>query len=418
MKITRLTTVFLICIVLFSTHSRAYSVLTHEAIIDVTWDKNIKPLLLKRYPGSTDDQLTDAHAYAYGGAVSPDMGYYPYGSKLFTNLVHYVRTGDFVNALLDEATNLNEYAFALGVLCHYNADKYGHPFGTNKCVPIVYAKDKEKYGAIVTYQQDPISHVRMEFGFDILQTARGNYVSEKYHAFIGFKIAQPVLERAFLRTYGLNIKDIFKDFPKASESFRWIVKDLFPVITRTAWASKKKEIVKNNPGITKRKFTYKMRNGNYYHEYGKMRERPGFFPTILAGVIKILPKIGPLKDLKIKVPAPEAEQIFIQSFDSVQLHYTIALNTLPAQKVCFKDIDYDTGKDTSPGEYTLADKAYIELLLKLKDDKFTHTDVNLKQNLIEYYGSCNEKIAALAGSDNWEKLSAALDTFKTLQPPN
>ena len=392
----------------------AYSVLTHEAIIDATWDKTIQPLLLKKYPGSSADQLKEAHAYAYGGAVAPDMGYYPFGSKLFTNLVHYVRSGDFVNNLLDEAQDINEYAFALGVLCHYDADKYGHPIGTNHCVPIVYTKDKEKYGEVVTYEQDPVSHIRMEFGFDILQTARGNYASEKYHDFIGFKISEPLLGKAFLKTYGLNINDVFGDLPLATSTFRWIIKDLFPVITRAAWASKKSEIIKSNPGITRRKFAYKMRNANYYHEYGKKHAKPGFFPSVLAGLIKVLPKAGPLKDLKIKIPSAEAEKIFIQSFDSVQVHYTLTLKTMPAKNTCFTNIDFDTGKDTSPGEYTLADKTYVALLLKLKDDNYKKVDKELKQNIIMFYGACNERIAAIEGVDTWTKISGAIDTLKTL----
>ena len=396
--------------------TEAYSVLTHEAIIDVTWDKTIQPLLLKKYPGATEDQLKEAHAYAYGGAIVPDMGYYPFGSKLFTNLVHYVRTGDFVNALLDESEDINEYAFALGVLCHYNADKYGHPIGTNHCVPLVYPKDKDKYGLVVTYEQDPLSHIRMEFGFDIVQTARGNYASEKYHDFIGFKIARPVLERAFLKTYGLNINDIFKDLPLAISTFRWIIKDLFPTITRAAWSAKKNEIVKSNPGITRRKFEFKMRNANYYHEYGKKHEKPGFFPGVLAMVIKVLPKVGPLKDLKINIPGPEAEEIFIQSFDTVQLHYTIILKKMPSKNTCFQNIDYDTGNETLSGEYTLADQTYIDLLLKLKDDNFKHVNVNLKQNVLKFYGPCNEKMAAMAGSDKWAQMTNALDTLKVLQP--
>ena len=393
-------------------HASAYSVLTHEAIIDVTWEKTIKPLLLRKYPGSTEEQLNEAHAFAYGGAIAPDMGYYPFGSKFFTNLVHYVRSGDFVNALLDESQELNEYAFALGALCHYNADKYGHPMGTNRCVPMVYANAKEKYGTTVTYEQDPIAHIRMEFGFDILQTARGNYASEKYHAFIGFKISQPLMERAFYKTYGLNINDVFKDFPLAVETFRWIIKDLFPVITRTAWATRKKYIMKNNPGVTKRKFEYKMRNANYYHEYGKKHKKPGFFPGMLAMVIVVLPKVGPLKDLKIKVPGPEAEKIFIQSFDTVQLHFANMLKAMPAKTACFPNIDFDTGNATEPGEYFLADQAYIELLLNIKGDNFKHVDDNLKQNIIKFYGGCNETISSMAGFDNWKVLSSALDTLR------
>ncbi len=414
-KFIIIATLYMLC---WPLQSGAYSVLTHEAIIDVAWDKTIKPLLLKKFPASTADQLREAHAYAYGGAVAPDMGYYPFGSKLFTALVHYVRSGDFVNALLDEAQDINEYAFAIGVLCHYNADKYGHPIGTNHCVPIMYPNTKEKYGSVVTYEQDPTAHIRMEFGFDILQTARGNYASEKYHDFIGFKVSRPVLERAFLKTYGLDINDIFKDLPLAISTFRWVIKDLFPVITRTAWSSKKNEIVKSTPGITRRKFEFKMRKANYYHEFGKKHEKPGFFPGVLAKVVFVLPKIGPLKALKIKVPDTIAEKIFIRSFDTVQVHFTTILKGMPAKNTCLINIDYDTGKETSAGEYTLADQTYNELLLKLKDDKFKHVNQNLKQNLIKFYGDCNEKMAATAGLDQWNQLSIGLDTLRALQPVN
>src|SRR6266536_2356088 len=97
----------------------AYSVLTHEAIIDTTWKDDIAPLLLKRFPDATPDQLRKAHAYAYGGAIIQDMGYYPLGSKFFSDLTHYVSSGDFVLNLIAEAGDLNEYAFALGSLAHY-----------------------------------------------------------------------------------------------------------------------------------------------------------------------------------------------------------------------------------------------------------------------------------------------------------
>jgi len=399
-----------------SLQCKGYSVLSHEALIDVTWDKTIQPLLLKKYPGSTDSQLKEAHAYAYGGAVVPDMGYYPFGSKLFTNLVHYVRSGDFVNAALDEARDINEYAFALGILCHYNADKYGHPMATNHCVPLVYTKDKEKFGTVVTYEQDPVAHIRMEFGFDIVQTARGNYASEKYHDFIGFKVSRPLLERAFLKTYGLDINNIFNDLPLAISSFRWIIKNLFPTITRAAWSAKKKDITKSNPGITKRKFQYKMRKANYYHEYGKKHQKPGFFPGVLAAVVKILPKVGPLKDLKIKIPGPDAEKLFIQSFDTVQARYTAILLTLPRKNPCFTNIDFDTGNNTTPGEYGLADRTYINLILELSDDKFKRVDVDLQQNILKFYGQCNEKLAATEGIDNYNKITQALDSLKIIHP--
>jgi hypothetical protein len=136
------------------TETEAYAVLAHEAIVDSVWDTNIRPLLLTRFPGATAAEIKEAHGYAYGGAIIQDMGYYPHGSFFFSDLTHYVRSGDFVLALLRDSKDINGYAFALGALAHYAADNDGHPMGTNRAVPILYPKLKKKYGDSVTYEQD------------------------------------------------------------------------------------------------------------------------------------------------------------------------------------------------------------------------------------------------------------------------
>ena len=363
----------------------AYSVLTHEAIVDAMWNISIKPLLKQKFPNATEEQLKEAHAYVYGGAVAPDMGYYPFGSKLFTNLVHYVRSGDFVIALLDEAETIDEYAFALGVMSHYNADNYGHPLGVNVSVPVIYPKVRKKYGDVVTYEQDKAAHVKTEFGFDVLQTARGNYAPEAYHDFIGFEISKPVLERAFLKTYGLTLDDVFHNFSLAVGTFRWTVKDMFPTITKTAWAMKKDEIVKTNPKATGSSFIYKMNRHTYYKEFGKEHTKPGFSAFILSVIIKIVPKIGPLKALQFKTPNAEAEKLFVESFDTVTVHYKIYTDELRTKNFSLSNIDYDTGKKTAPGEYELADENYGTLLLMLRQENFKNVTPSLKENILTFY---------------------------------
>ena len=175
----------------------SYSVLTHEAIIDSTWDSAIRPLLLKRFPAATADELTQAHAYAYGGCIIQDLGYYPFGSKFFSDLTHYVRSGDFILNLIRDSQDLNEYAFALGALSHYAADNNGHPMAVNRAVPLFYPKLGLKFGKLVTYADDPFSHAKTEFAFDVFQAAKGRYASAAYKSFIGFEVAKPLLERAF-----------------------------------------------------------------------------------------------------------------------------------------------------------------------------------------------------------------------------
>ena len=402
-----LTAVFLGC----SFTSNAYSILTHEAIIDAAWEKSLKPLLKQKFPNATEEELKEAHAYAYGGAVAPDMGYFPFGSRLFTNLVHYVRSGDFVCILLEGAQNINEYAFALGVLSHYNADNYGHPLGVNVSVPIVYPKDRKKFGDTVTYLQDKTAHLRMEFGFDVLQTARGNYASEAYHDFIGFQVSKPLLERAFLKSYGLNINDIFGNFDVAVSTFRWTVKSLFPDVTKVAWSLKKNEIVQSNPNATSRKFIYKMSRHNYHKEFGKEREKPGFSASAIAFLIRVVPKVGPLKGLHFKAPTPDSEKLFTESFDTVLSHYVHYTKDLRYTNLLLPNIDYDTGKKTAPGEYELADENYGTLLLMLSDDDFSHVSPELKQNILTFY---NEFDTTKKDSQIEKAISNALERLKAL----
>ena len=396
--------------------SKGYSVLTHEAIIDALWEKTIQPLLKHKYPDVTDIQLKEAHSYAYGGAIAPDMGYFPLGSHLFTDLVHYVRSGDFVNALLDEAKDINEYAFAVGFLSHYMADKYGHFLATNRCVPIVYPKMRKKFGNIVTYEDDNISHKRVEFAFDVLQTAKGNYASLAYHDFIGFNVSRSVLERAFLKTYGLDINDVFVNLSLSIKTFRWSVMSLFPLFTKTAWVIKKDEILKLRPTATSRSFTYKMGGANYYQEYGKKHKMPGFFANTLSWIIRVVPKAGPLKALKIKAPGTEAEALFIQSFDTVLLNYNSSMKILESGNINFANIDFDTGNNTTPGEYKLADINYGILLLKLNKKKFYLLNAELKQNIIEFYSHPNATIATKNGRAEWKKINKALGRLKISVP--
>lgn len=402
---------------LYTLTSKAYSLLTHEAIIDVSWESSIQPLLLLKYPGSTPQELVEAHSYAYGGAIMPDIGYSPFGSMIYTDFVHNVRTGDFVKALLEEAETLNEYAFALGSLAHYIADNYGHELGTNVAVPLVYPKVRAEFGDVVTYADHTLSHSRMEFAFDVLQTARGNYASKDYHDFIGFNVARPVVEKAFYRTYGLDVNDVFGNISVAISTYRWFIKTLLPNIVRTAWVNKKSELKKADPTLTARKFAYRMRNKTYYHEFGKDHQKAGFFPTVISLIIPFLPKIGPLANLKFKTPTPEAEKLFIKSFDSTLVHYRLALNSLQSQSLDLPNRTLDTGHETVLGEYCIADNNYAEFLLKLHEKRFENLSSNIKDHLIWFYASAKPPaVRNKRGARRWQEITEALEALKRAQP--
>ncbi|MBK5271697.1 MAG: zinc dependent phospholipase C family protein [Bacteroidia bacterium] len=386
----------------------AYSVLTHEAIVDAAWDKTIQPLLQQKYPGLTEEQLKEAHSYAYGGAIAPDMGYFPLGNRFFTDLVHYIRSGDFVNALLADAHDVNEYAFALGFLSHYMADMYGHFLGTNRCVPIVYPRMMRKFGSFVTYEEDQISHKRMEFAFDVLQTVKGNYASKAYHDFIGFNVSRSLLERVFRKIYGLDLNSGFKNLTFSIKIFRLSVKSLFPVLTKAAWVTKKDEILKLEPTATSRSFKNKMSRANYYQESGQKQKRPGFFTNGLSWLIRVLPKTGPLKSLKFKEPGIEGEKLFIQSFDTVLINFNSSLKLLGSENIILENIDFDTGYNTTPGEYELADVTYGKLIIMLRKINADQLHSGLKQNIIEFYSNPKAAIAAKNERIEWKRITRAL----------
>jgi hypothetical protein len=384
-----------LALMLSSRTSSAYSILAHEALIDSCWAKYIEPLLLSKFPGSTAAQLKLAHAYAYGGAITPDIGYFPFGRPLFTNLVHYVRSGDFVDALLDDSKDINEYAFSVGFLCHYIADKYGHSLATNKCVPLLYPKEREKYGNLVTYEEDHLSHKRTEFAFDVLQVVEGDYSKLAYRDFIGFQISSPVLERAFSEVYGLDIHKIFASFPLAVATLRWSFKRFFPTLTKAAWVIKTKQLKKDK-----------------YKQAVKGGHRPGLFSYAVAVFIEVIPKIGPLRVMKFKTPGPEVQKLYHESFDTALYNYAVVLRACRSGTDPLANVDFDTGNFTTPGEYGLADKNYDLLVVELEKDKFRLVSSDLRKNIVDYYSCRVPPVGSPKAERGWQKTEAALQEMR------
>ena len=394
--------------------ANSYSVLSHEQIVDLAWKDHIVPALMKRFPGTTPDQLKDAHAFAYGGCMIQDMGYYPSGNRHFSDLVHYVRSGDFVTALMREAHDVNEYAFALGALAHYASDTMGHP-AVNRAVAVEFPKLERKYGDKVTYAQGKSEHIRTEFGFDVVQVAKNRYTSDAYHDFIGFAIAKEALARAFQDTYGFDIGEIFANEDQTIGSFRWAVGSLIPKMTKVALLTREKQMVKEYPSFDRNKFLYRLSRAQYEHDWGKDYERPGFGTRVLAFIVRILPKIGPLKSIAIKNPTPQTEQLYLKSVnDSVDL-YNSLVDDSARGRVQLANKDFDTGQATKPGEYRLCDEAYAFMVHQLAQHKFNGLTPDLRAEILRFYAdaSTNTKLATRRKKKDWEELQKELAELKS-----
>jgi zinc dependent phospholipase C len=395
----------------------AYAVLAHEAIIDSAWVTNIRPLLLRRFPDATDEQLKEAHGYAYGGAIIQDMGYYPHGSFFFSDLTHYVRSGDFVLTLLRDSKDLNGYAFALGALAHYAADTDGHAIGTNRAVPLLYPKLKGKYGDWVTYEQDRLAHVKTEFGFDVLEVAQGRYAPDNYHDFIGFGVSAPLLEQAFQEIYGLDLKGVLSDEEKVLGSYRYDVSRLLPEATRVAWSLKKGEIQKDQPGVTRRRFLYNLSRASYQKNWGKEYEQPSFGERFLAFLIRILPKFGPLRVLQLKTPTPEAQKLFEASFNDSLDRYRKLLDQAGAGQLDLPNYNFDTGEITGPGKYRLTDETQAKLLDTLAKQRFNGATPEIRAELLEYFGHPDAPYEMKRKPKDWARVQAELEELKNATPP-
>jgi hypothetical protein len=383
-----------LAVLLSATLSPAYTVLTHEAIIDAVWDASIRKLLLKRFPDATPEELKQAHAYAYGGCIIQDMGYYPFGSRLFSDLTHYVRTGDFITALIRDSQDIDEYAFALGALEHYVADTEGHRIATNRAVPILFPKLRREFGNDVTYWDNPAAHIRTEFGFDAVQVAAGRYAPDQYRSFIGFQVSKDVLERAFQDTYGIEMKDVFGNETLAFGSYRHTVSSIVPAMTRVAWTLKKDQLQKEIPGITRKKFLYNLSRSSYEKQWGKEYHKPGFGTELLTFLFRIIPKVGPFRALKIRTPTPEVEKLFMASFNSAVDRYRALLANAGSVQLELPNENIDLGEPTVAGKYKGADEAYAKLVGKLAEKQFATVKPDLRQNLLAYYNGPNQSLPA------------------------
>ena len=366
--------------------TNAYSVLTHESIIDLTWRDSIAPLLLRRYPKLTPKDLLAAHAYAYGGCVIQDLGYYPFGKPSFSDLLHYVRTGDFVRALFRDAQNANDVAFAIGALSHYLGDTIGHPEAINIAVGKEFPNLEEKYGKNVNYAEGEHQHVRAEFAFDINDIVQSRIAPERYLNHVGFAVPVPLLAKAFYETYGLDIADILKTSHPKLRSYRFAVRTLLPRVAyaETLLHHKHMEELADPASPTVEELNRQVALLAAEDKWDGYRRHPGIGTHMLAAFIFIVPKVGPLSDLSIRGPEPATEVDYVKSL----LHTTSVMRDKLSHATTqdgLTNLDLDTGDLITPGTYRLCDTTYAQLLHKVASTPQQPIPFGIKRDLQAFF---------------------------------
>ena len=435
----------------------AYSLLTHEQLIDLTWQDSIVPLLKSRYPTLTAAQLEHARAYAYGGCVIQDIGYYPFGDRSFSNLTHYVRSGDFVVNLFRNAGNADELAFAVGALAHYIGDTVGHAQATNLAVPVEFPDLAAKYGKNVNYAEGPHQHVQVEFAFDIHEIAHHRLAPVHFLRHVGLKVPTRQLALAYYQTYGLQ-----EDFSGARgrrvnvRAYRFAVHNFIPNIAYAVnLLHHQKHLVEpENPeadALDKEVARVSLENNWKAYDH-----KPGIGTYTLAGLIFILPKIGPLKMTSVKGPttATEAEYIHSVIFTTDALRRLLhrftppptllstaaeaaasdiqsdppPSNPAPANPNARQDIprqsrdpnhplsnrDLDTGSVVQPGGYSLTDDTYADLLHRITQNPTQAIPPAIKEDITLYYTDLTLPITTKKDPQRWNQLLADLKTLAAM----
>jgi hypothetical protein len=395
----------------------AYSFLTHETLIDIAWNSSIEPVLLAEYPHATAAQLRVARSYAYGGATIQDAGYYPFGHELFSNLTHYVRTGDFVTNLIRDSRNVNELAFALGAMSHYVGDSDGHRYAVNVSVPQEFPSLQAEYGPVVTYEENPHAHVRTEFAFDVDQVSRGRFAPLGYLRRVGFRVPLRLLNQAFYDTYWISLRSVLGEEFGAIRSYRWSVRQLLPRVGYAEVLLHRSEFPPDPNTPAFQEFAQQLKTAdreNHWEAYRK--HKPSFLTRVIAVVIFLTPKVGALSDLAIRGPKPDTEADYVSSVNRSNADFARLLAELKAQgpkKFDVPDVDLDTGYPTRPGTYRLTDKTYATLLKRVTRDS-ARPPLGLRQNILAYYAVPNAPIATRKHPRQWKKVQTELITLRAM----
>jgi hypothetical protein len=283
-------------------------------------------------------------------------------------------------------------------------------------VPILYPKLRDRYGNFVTYEEDPLAHIKTEFGFDVLEVARQRYAPDSYRDFIGFQVDIPLLEKAFRETYGLELKSVLSDEEKVMGSYRHDVSQLIPKATRIAWTLKKDEIQRDEPSMTKQKFLYNLSRASYEKNWGQDYQRPTTFERFLAFLYKLVPKLGPLRVLQLRTPTPQTEHMFEASFNAALDRYKALLAQTGTRTPEVPDVNLDTGGTTSAGVYFMNDNVRAELLEKLAQQNFAGVTRALRADLLRFYSDPNAPYATKRKAKLWNKLQIELERLKDSVP--
>ena len=393
-----------------------YSVQSHEELIDLSWKPAIRPFLLARFPHATDAELEQAHAFAFGGCAIQDLGYYPFSNEFFSELAHYVRSADFIKNLFNEAKNPSELAFAIGALSHYVGDTIGHSLAVNPAVADGFPALARKYGPVVTYDEDPHAHVRTEFAFDINEISKQRMAPSAYLRHVGLRVPANLLARAFFDTYGLDFEKVLGKRRPVVRSYRFAVRSFLPRIAYAETVLHRRSFPADTPSEALQAFQQHIADADFQGQWNQYRRaHAGIGTYFLAGTIFVLPKVGPLSLLAIRIPTPQTHELYLASINIAAGKLQELLATWNTREPSLPNLDLDTGLKVRPGGYRLTDATYAQLVETITRQPRNKVPAGLKQDIQNYYSDLSAPISTKKNPQKWARLQEQLITLQNMQ---
>jgi hypothetical protein len=420
-------------------HTYAYSILTHEQLIDLLWSSDILPMLHTRFPDARPEDLRLARKYAYGGALLADAGYYPKGEPYTANLTHYVLAGDFVTNLFRNATDVYELAFAVGALTHYVGDTIGHSTATNPSVAIAFPNLVKPGGtqigtdglpeAIVTYEDGEAQYKQVEVGFDINSLNHKRFIPKKIMDRIGFDVPLQQFTYAFYQTYGLQVDFTHTD---SSLNLHAYAGDAKGVITEGIYAiaSKHKKDGPDESSIAELpEFQAMIANAEAEGHWNKYKRAGGFESKAMIVVLGVDPAI-PIA--RVEMPITTTQRMYIRSvLQSVKLLKQILKTPVaPTERfiplwpsdqsnsspTSLPNFNLDTGHLEPSRAYRLTDDAYFDLLGRIVANPTWPIPPSTKTAIQTYFSDSDTgpKYDFVSTAEDRQTLAARLQALITI----
>jgi hypothetical protein len=153
---------------------------------------------------------------------------------------------------------------------------------------------------------------------------------------------------------------------------------------------------------------------DFENGWDQYRRKAGVGTHLLAWTIVILPRIGPLADLAIKVPTPTTEEQYVDSLVRSAALLDQSLAKSPVTAGMLPNLDLDTGAKVKPGGYRLTDQTYAALVSRITAKPDRTIPSGLKDDINAYYADPTAPIATKNHPAQWARLQKDLAILQTM----